>query len=131
MNANVEEGTVSNQESASDLLRDPHYNAFRIGEAMDGLTDEGHVVLRALSFERRAISAGEWITRVQGFTQDVLRVEAFIAARDSLMAELLVVEEPPHSGQYSATALGRGVTLTFLVEVSGRRGANRGRGLVD
>ena len=81
------------------------------------LPDEEHVLLRALSYLPSCLSAGAWIVDVQGLNQEVMRVDGFVELRESLLAAQLVAEEPPQSGRYRATPLGRCVAMNEMVNL--------------
>ena len=53
------------------------------------------------------MSAAEWISGYQGVTQETLSVEAFVKMHDKLLSARVVIEDPPQSGRYRATSLGR------------------------
>jgi len=89
----------------------------RVCQLTTGLTSEQHLVLKVLSEAPEPISAGAWIARtqftnlvkVQFRTEEIMRVEQFVDLRESMLAEGLVAKD--QSGRYSATPLGRCVTL--------------------
>ena len=89
----------------------------RVCQLTNALTPEQHLVLKVLSEAPEPISAGAWIARtqftnlvkVQFRTEEIMCVEKFVELRESMLAEGLVAKD--QSGRYSATPLGRCVTL--------------------
>ena len=93
------------------VLAEPEDVDRRICQLRDALTNEEHVLLRALSYTPRALSCLEWFTDVKRLTQEDMTVRAFSEARDSRSAAELVGEDPR---PYCATPLGRCVAINLL-----------------